>query len=628
MEINQVEWLVSQIETHHLKVCNNYPEFYCVCAAFATDMRESGREYARRICKVSDNYQKRYREEDKDFNVQYSACLKNNNGRLHIASVFQLAKDAGLDLKGCPRSSRDTCDSVTPNTVFRACASRYEKKSNNPNSNPKNYTMNNYKAAKAAPAIDADEEVILEEGSTPDIPMPTLIRDSDISQMPYILKEILGLQTKTPQKDVTFLSSNLFLIYPVSHISYFIYDGHKYFPTPFFIVQGSPASGKGCLSETKALLDYLEERKYKEYQRALEEYKRQKQAYADMGKNRSETLAPEMPKYNMVFVSPNATDSANIQAINDCEGHCVIFASEISDLVASNEREQGGLQYGSTFRQLFDNADISLVRRTNNEHILIKEPKVLAMASGTPVPAKRLIVSAENGQFSRCLYYFMPDERKFENRFSRKEDVAALIKELGKEWTLMVEKRMEGVSEIKFLLTPQQENDMYLTFSILNDRSLNISNDMTPFVRRLIINIQRLMHCYAFIRAMEDWNSEKCLLKPHPSTNSDNLKDGIISRYQLWISDADFYFLLSMSSAMFEHASHAYSLLDEKSVNSKRMRERELLLSKMPAEFSCELYYATGRSMGFGEERMRKWLSRDKAKGIIESLGNNFYRKK
>lgn len=64
------------------------------------------------------------------------------------------------------------------------------------------------------------------------------------------------------------------------------------------------------------------------------------------------------------------------------------------------------------------------------------------------------------------------------------------------------------------------------------------------------------------------------------------------------------------------------------SSNSRRMRERELLLSKMTVEFSCELYYATGRSMGFGEERMRKWLSRDKAKGIIESLGNNFYRKK
>lgn len=628
MEINQIEWLVSQIETHRIKLCNSYREYYYVCSAFATDMGESGREYARRICKVSDNYQKRHRDEDKDFNVQYNNCLKNHNGRLHVASVFLMAREAGLNLKECPRSPRDTCDTVTPYTSSRERALQYTKKSNNPNFNQKTFSMNNNSSSDNSANATDDEDLSSFESNEPDIPLPTLIKDGDIRSMPELLQKMLRLQSKTPQKDVIFLSSLFFLIYPISHISYRIYYGHKYFPTVFFIVAGPPASGKGCVGEAKALLDFLEERKQNQFQAAMKEYRQQKQAFADMGKDRNETQAPEMPKYSMVFVSPNATDSANIQAISDCDGHCVIYAPELSDLVASNEREKGGLQYSSTFRLLFDNVDITLVRRTNNEHILVKKPKVLTVGSGTPIQLSQLIVSAENGQFSRCLFYFMPEERKFENRFSRSFDVDAYVKELGKEWALTVEERMKNVSDIEFLLTPEQETDMYLTFSIINDRAHSISNEMIPFVRREIINMQRLMHSYAFVRAMENWNSDKCLLKPHPDTNSDNVKDGIITRYQLWIADEDFYFLLNMSENLFEHASHAYSLLQEKTVTSKRMRERELLLSKMPVEFSSDLYYSTGRALGFKDDRMRKWLSRDKARGIVESLGNNFYRKK
>lgn len=116
-------------------------------------------------------------------------------------------------------------------------------------------------------------------------------------------------------------------------------------------------------------------------------------------------------------------------------------------------------------------------------------------------------------------------------------------------------------------------------------------------------------------------------MSARPDTNSDNLKDNIITKYQLRINNSDFYWMLSMAMPLFEHGEHAYSLLEEKFAKSNKSREAEILLNNMHKEFTAKEFIALGKQMGFNENRLRQWLKRACDRGIIISLGNGIYQK-
>ena len=59
-------------------------------------------------------------------------------------------------------------------------------------------------------------------------------------------------------------------------------------------------------------------------------------------------------------------------------------------------------------RKAFDHDRLSYNRRTDHEYREVKKTYLSVLLSGTPSQVKPLIPTAENGLFSRQVFYYMP----------------------------------------------------------------------------------------------------------------------------------------------------------------------------------------------------------------------------
>ena len=76
-----------------------------------------------------------------------------------------------------------------------------------------------------------------------------------------------------------------------------------------------------------------------------------------------------------------------------------------------------GSDYGhwsDTLRKAFDHDRVAYNRRTDREYREVKKTYLSVLISGTPSQVKSLIPTAENGLFSRQIFYYMPSIRQWQ----------------------------------------------------------------------------------------------------------------------------------------------------------------------------------------------------------------------
>ena len=74
--------------------------------------------------------------------------------------------------------------------------------------------------------------------------------------------------------------------------------------------------------------------------------------------------------------------------------------------------------YSDGLRKSFHNEPVSFLRRTNYEYVEVVNPKLSVLLSGTPGQVKKLIPDAENGLFSRFMYYHLPMKHQWNDVFA------------------------------------------------------------------------------------------------------------------------------------------------------------------------------------------------------------------
>jgi hypothetical protein len=83
----------------------------------------------------------------------------------------------------------------------------------------------------------------------------------------------------------------------------------------------------------------------------------------------------------------------------------LIFETEGDTLAQTFKSEHGN--YSDGFRKAFHHETISYLRRKDREFVELENPRLSALLSGTPKQVLALIPNAENGLFSRFIFYFM-----------------------------------------------------------------------------------------------------------------------------------------------------------------------------------------------------------------------------
>ena len=186
-----------------------------------------------------------------------------------------------------------------------------------------------------------------------------------------------------------------------------LYRGKEHYANLFTFVIAPAASGKGALSFSKNLGEKYHDRlvansleKQKLFQIEQQVYKRK---IADKKANLEEIEQPVEPNFRVLFIPANNSSARVIQQLNEGDEQGVFCETEADSM--GNVLKQDWGSYSDLLRKAFHHEPITYSRKQNKEWVEIKKPRLSVAISGTPCQVQNLINSAEDGLFSRFIFY-------------------------------------------------------------------------------------------------------------------------------------------------------------------------------------------------------------------------------
>lgn len=591
-DIESLRRLTEAVETAGADIAPTYAEYVQLAFAIATDCGEAGREFFHRLCRTSAKYQREHAERI------FSNALTTRHGEVHLGTAFHLAEMANVKLCNTEVMNNRRNTENTENTPSKALthAHVYNKVEND----------------------EPDESEELLNGSDPNQPLP-IFPEAD---WPKILLLIMNYATSPTQRDVMLLGALTAIGASMERYVRCPYAGKLQSPCLQSFIVAPSASGKGILSLIRLLVEPIHDEIRQQVAAEVKVYKKEKAAYDVMGKERSKVEAPQMPKNRMFLISGNNTGTGILQNIMDANGTGLICETEADTISAAIGSEYG--HWSDTLRKAFDHDRLSYNRRTDQEYREVKKSYLSVLLSGTPAQVKPLIPSTENGLFSRQLFYYMHGIWAWINQFESGEaDLEAIFTDIGLEWKKQLDlMKTHGVHTLR--LTDEQKQEFNALFSDLFFRSgLANDNEMSSSIARLAVNTCRIMAEVAMIRALECdqpyqfKNSSIHLLTPDKEIATDNIKDGIITRWDVTITAEDFKAVLELVTPLYRHATHILSFLPSTEVKHRANADRDALFEAMGNQFTRAQLSEQATTMKIKPNTAFGWLNRLIKKGLF-----------
>lgn len=591
-DIESLRRLTEAVETAGVDIAPTYAEYVQLAFAIATDCGEAGREFFHRLCRTSAKYQREHAERI------FSNALTTRHGEVHLGTAFHLAEMANVKLCNTEVMNNRRNTENTENTPSKVLthAHVYNKVEND----------------------EPDESEELLNGSDPNQPLPTFPE----ADWPKILLLIMSYATSPTQRDVMLIGALTAIGASMERYVRCPYAGKLQSPCLQSFIVAPSASGKGILSLIRLLVEPIHDEIRQQVATEVKAYKKEKAAYDVMGKERSKVEAPQMPKNRMFLISGNNTGTGILQNIMDANGTGLICETEADTISAAIGSEYG--HWSDTLRKAFDHDRLSYNRRTDQEYREVKKSYLSVLLSGTPAQVKPLIPSTENGLFSRQLFYYMHGIRAWINQFESGEaDLEAIFTDIGLEWKKQLDlMKTHGVHTLR--LTDEQKQEFNALFSDLFFRSgLANDNEMSSSIARLAVNTCRIMAEVAMIRALECdqpyqfKNSSIHLLTPDKEIATDNIKDGIITRWDVTITAEDFKAVLELVTPLYRHATHILSFLPSTEVKHRANADRDALFEAMGNQFTRAQLSEQATTMKIKPNTAFGWLNRLIKKGLF-----------
>lgn len=474
---------------------------------------------------------------------------------------------------------------------------------------------------------DREGEEELLPGSEPQHQLPTFPEND----WPEFLQRIIKAGSSPIQHDIMLLGALTALGACMSRHVRCLYGGKYHHPSLQCFVVAPSASGKGILSYIRLLVEPIHDEIRKEVTIQMKAYKKEKAEYDAMGKERTKKEAPQMPPNRMFLISGNNTGTGILQNIMDSDGTGLICEAEADTLSTAIGSDHG--HWSDTLRKAFDHDRLSYNRRTDQEYREVKKSYLSVLISGTPSQVQTFIPTAEDGSYSRQLYYYMCGISKWISQFMDNEiDWEEIFTAMGLEWKEKLSViKTHGIHTLQ--LTDEQKEEIDTVFSDLFERS-SVANgrEMYSFVARLAVNLCRIMSEVAVLRALESpqpydfKTSPTSPFTPDKEIPTDNRKDDIITRWDVSISQEDFHAVLSLAEPLYCHATHILSFLPSTEISHRPNADRDYLFQKLGDEFTRTQLLEEAVAMGIKENTALTWLKRLTKHGKLISMdGKGLY---
>jgi hypothetical protein len=425
----------------------------------------------------------------------------------------------------------------------------------------------------------------------------------------------------------------------------FYYGNRRFHPCLQVFIIAPPASGKGVMGWARNLAQPIHEEKLHLYEQQMAIYRTEKMKWDMLGKERANYPEPERPMRKLFFVAGDNTGTGIEENLIDQEGLGMISVSEASILSAAINSDYGN--WSSTLRQAFDHDGIAYNRRMNQEHRECKRLLLSVLISGTPGQVRPLIPTAENGLFSRQIFYHMPSIRQWKSQFHTSGcDHNALFEHWGERWKLVWDALRSRLSQLELTLTEEQQSRFDVSLSQLFNLGGELyGSSMRSAVARLGINLLRMMCVVGITRVLdpllmeadeaaikavlehpEAWLLSREGVRPRQGAEAENVKDGVISSFLFTPTDADYEAVMALAEPLYRHIIHALRLMPDEEVRYRPLTKQQQWLQCLPHEFTRKEALEAAESLQIGTNSCDTYLRRLTERGTLRRIGEGKYR--
>lgn len=439
--------------------------------------------------------------------------------------------------------------------------------------------------------------------TTPTIPIEA------INLMPPLFQDGARAFDNDPRKRDVFLTSALCIISGCLPDVQGVYHQERVYPHLFSFIIAPAASGKGVLKNAKRLGDKIHERMVESSKQAKDQHENEMVEYkAQLSKRKKDEPIPEKPQepaFKLLFIPADCSQAMMMQILQDNDGKGIICETEADAMSGANKQDWGN--YSHIMRAAFHHEKISAARKTNRELLEIKHPQLAVTLSGTPAQVPKLIASAEDGLFSRFIFYAFKADIVWRDPSPRPGGIVyndhfeALSK-----YVLEMYDFFEN-SPTNIYLTSEQWNRLNNAF---HDKLMTVviftSVDAASIVYRLGLILFRICMIFTSLRQFE---------------NGDCSKD-------VTCTDEDFQAALMLSDVYLQHSLLMFNNLEEQkeAKEYKMPNNKKQLLDQLPQEFQRKEAVALGVSLGLSERSVDDFLN-NSVPMLLEKPKTGFYRK-
>jgi len=183
------------------------------------------------------------------------------------------------------------------------------------------------------------------------------------------------------------------------------YNKRRFGLNLFAFIIAPAASGKGTLGWARRLA-WPHHKALTDASRAARlDYDAELAAYKTAGKAKASLTPPPAapPPYKLLYLPGNTTAAALQTALADNDGRGIMCETEADTLTGALGADFGN--FSDVLRKAFQHEPISLLRKTDRQHLDLARPALSIALTGTPGQLPRLMPSAEDGLVSRFLFY-------------------------------------------------------------------------------------------------------------------------------------------------------------------------------------------------------------------------------
>lgn len=426
--------------------------------------------------------------------------------------------------------------------------------------------------------------------------------DNIFQQLPTFLQKVVEVATSNEERDILLLGSIVSLSCCLPKLVG-VYDGKQVYPNLFLFITAQASAGKGRLIHCKQLIKPIHKHLREQAKMLKHQYDIDLLDYNESKGKDSSAEKPGKPPEKMLFIPANNSATGMYQLLSENEGRGIIFETEGDTLAQAFKSDYGN--YSEGFRKAFHHETITYYRRTEREYVDIDKPCLSAVLSGTPKQVSNLIPSAENGLFSRFIFYFMNVSNVWKDVFAISSDngLDDYFDKLGNEFFSLYQ-TLQSNPEIQFSLTVSQQQQFNTFFQEVQTTYISLKGlDYMATVRRLGLITFRMCMVFSALRIMETGDLSSRMI----------------------CEDRDFQTTISMAKVLVKHSAKVFSELPEETKMPRKPNRKEKFLEALPKLFSTQDYLKIAASLQIPEKTAEGYITGFCNSNIIHREKNGQY---